>query len=134
MTAWHQDVEAVRGRPSCCEHCGTSERRMYHWANVSGRYDDIYDYIRLCVPCHSKFDMSDSKKDQQPILGLVSTPSTNNQVKGERHPKAKLTEADVLEIRKRCEAGEGPKAISEDYPVAPSVISNIKARNIWKHI
>lgn len=55
----HQRVAAARGKPSKCEHCGAdSPAKRYHWANVSRQYHDPSDYIRLCVPCHSKFDRS----------------------------------------------------------------------------
>lgn len=53
----HNWIRKKYGKPQKCEHCGTIEVRMYHWANISGRYKrDIEDWIRLCVPCHSKFD------------------------------------------------------------------------------
>lgn len=58
MVAQHNWVVRRLGRPQKCEHCGTTEDRMYHWANVSGKYHrDITDYIRLCVPCHKKMDL-----------------------------------------------------------------------------
>jgi hypothetical protein len=58
MTKFHQAVEKVRGsaKDHGCEHCGKTETRYYHWANVSGNYTDVYDYISLCVPCHYKYD------------------------------------------------------------------------------
>lgn len=49
-------VDAARGKPSECTQCGTTEARMYHWANLTGNYDDIWDYARMCVPCHRKYD------------------------------------------------------------------------------
>jgi hypothetical protein len=52
----HRRVAQVRGRPSRCEICGTTEARMYHWANLTGHYADPFDYARLCVPCHRNFD------------------------------------------------------------------------------
>lgn len=58
IVTWHKAVYSNRGQPSHCEHCKTTEDRMYHWANVSGNYEDILDYIRLCVPCHTRFDRS----------------------------------------------------------------------------
>lgn len=58
MVTWHKAVYTARGKPSYCEHCGTKEERMYHWANISGRYEDVNDYIRLCVPCHTRYDRS----------------------------------------------------------------------------
>lgn len=46
------------GKPQMCENCGTTERRMYHWANISGRYiRDRSDWLRLCVPCHKSHDI-----------------------------------------------------------------------------
>lgn len=58
MVKYHKAVYDARGKPNLCEHCGLIEERMYHWANIAGNYEDISDYIRLCVPCHSKFDRS----------------------------------------------------------------------------
>lgn len=54
--AAHKRVYRTRGKPQLCEHCGTDDDRMYHWANVSGHYTDVTDYVRLCVPCHRAFD------------------------------------------------------------------------------
>lgn len=46
------------GRPQRCEHCGTTEKRMYHWANISGTYKrERSDWLRLCVPCHKGHDI-----------------------------------------------------------------------------
>ncbi len=59
IVKWHKAVYAARGKPSYCTHCGVSEEgRMYHWANLTGNYEDTNDFIRLCVPCHTKFDRS----------------------------------------------------------------------------
>lgn len=52
----HRRVEAQRGKPRKCEECGTTEARMYNWANLTGKYADIYDYKRLCRSCHAKLD------------------------------------------------------------------------------
>ena len=55
--ALHRWVEANLGKPTLCAHCGTTQKRMYHWANVSGKYKrELADWVRLCVPCHSRFD------------------------------------------------------------------------------
>lgn len=135
LVAWHQKVEKERGIPSFCEHCQSSVDRVYHWANKTGYYDDPYDYIRLCAPCHSKYDTEKPEIAPDMWERLLSIPRpVPEPSKGSDHPRAKLTEDDVLEIRKRCEAGEGSQSIAEDYPVTPSVISNIKARRIWKHV
>lgn len=57
----HNRVRAARGSAFGCSHCLTTEDRVYHWANVSGNYDDVSDYINLCVPCHDRFDRNKSK-------------------------------------------------------------------------
>ena len=55
--ALHSWVKKELGQPSRCEHCKTTKRRKYHWANKSGEYRRLLsDWIRLCVPCHSKYD------------------------------------------------------------------------------
>ena len=59
--AIHAWVRRHRGKPQQCEHCGTTEKRMYHWANKSHEYKrDLNDWIRLCRPCHSKYDKAKS--------------------------------------------------------------------------
>lgn len=46
------------GRPQRCEFCLTTEKRMYHWANISGTYRrERDDWLRLCVPCHKRNDI-----------------------------------------------------------------------------
>ena len=52
----HSKVRRTRGSAHGCAHCGTTEDRMYHWANISGNYHDVQDYVNLCVPCHDTFD------------------------------------------------------------------------------
>lgn len=53
----HDWVYRVLGRPQKCEMCGTTKKRMYHWANKGHTYKRaIKDWIRVCVPCHRKMD------------------------------------------------------------------------------
>ena len=55
----HYWVERELGKPNYCEFCMTTVDRMYHWANISNEYQrDLVDWLRLCVPCHTKFDKS----------------------------------------------------------------------------
>lgn len=54
----HTWIQRQYGKPQFCEECKTSERRLYHWANISGKYlRDRNDWKRMCVPCHKKFDL-----------------------------------------------------------------------------
>ena len=54
--AKHERIKVRLGKPQYCEKCKTTEDRRYEWANLTGNYDDVNDYIRLCVPCHRRMD------------------------------------------------------------------------------
>jgi hypothetical protein len=56
-SAMHARVIAARGRPQRCACCDTTDSSIrYEWANLSGHYEDIRDYARLCPGCHRKLD------------------------------------------------------------------------------
>lgn len=55
--ALHLRVESARGKPHRCSCCDTTDpAAKYEWANLSGHYEDINDYARLCIPCHRRLD------------------------------------------------------------------------------
>jgi len=39
-----------------CSMCETTKAKRFEWANVTGDYSNVYDYIRLCKSCHNRFD------------------------------------------------------------------------------
>jgi hypothetical protein len=53
---------------------------------------------------------------------------------GERHPCAKLTEADVIEIRRRCAAGEYQRTVARRFGVSQSTVSAAHNRRTWRHL
>lgn len=56
-------------------------------------------------------------------------------LRGEQHPSAKLTESEVLEIRRRfAEGGVTRQALADEYGVTPRTIGYIISRRIWRHI
>lgn len=56
-SALHQWVIRRLGKPQQCEFCGDNSDRRYAWANKSGLYlRDLSDWLRLCYPCHMKYD------------------------------------------------------------------------------
>jgi hypothetical protein len=55
--SYHYRVRRVRGTPSFCEHCWSTElSKRYEWANKTGAFEDVNDYIRLCKSCHAEYD------------------------------------------------------------------------------
>jgi len=55
-------------------------------------------------------------------------------VKGSGHMNAKLTDSQVLEIRKRRSKGQTLKVIAESYGVSQATVSLIYRNKIWNHI
>jgi len=53
---------------------------------------------------------------------------------GERCGKAKLRDADVITIRKRCALGEKDDVVAKDFNVSKSTINHIRLRRRWKHL
>lgn len=56
------------------------------------------------------------------------------QYAGEAHPRAKLAERDVLQIRARGTLGEPRRLIASDYGVGKSCITRIISRESWSHV
>lgn len=54
--------------------------------------------------------------------------------KGEASPRAKLTQAQAQEIRRRRAAGEEGKALATEFGVHPTTISNIFTGRRWPHV
>lgn len=53
----HHWVKRHKGKPSLCEHCGTTIAKAYDWANIDHKYRRrLEDFIRLCRSCHRKYD------------------------------------------------------------------------------
>ena len=56
-SAFHTRVKRRRGMPSKCDRCGTTNpRNRYEWANLTGHYEDVDDYQRMCTTCHRRYD------------------------------------------------------------------------------
>jgi hypothetical protein len=54
--------------------------------------------------------------------------------RGESRPASKLTEKDVVDIRKLYAEGKTQKEISQKYNVTSALISGIVRRIGWKHV
>ena len=54
--------------------------------------------------------------------------------RGSNHPRSKLTETNVLDIRQELKKGKSYKELAEKHGVHCDTIGNIKNRKTWKHI
>lgn len=85
----------------------------------------------------------DGNKDNNHVSNLSwGTNSENERDKllhgtsniGERHSMSKLTNENVIEIRRRRSNGESLKTIANDFSVSIGAISRISIRKTWKHV
>jgi len=59
LTTFHKRVENELGKPNKCEICGRTDKdTVYDWGNLTGNYNDINDYKRMCRSCHKKYDLA----------------------------------------------------------------------------
>ncbi len=54
--------------------------------------------------------------------------------RGEDKPQAKLTEDGVRELRRRRAAGEGVRALAEEFQISPAAVSEAVRGKKWGHI
>jgi len=54
--AFHRRLYARYGKPRICGVCGTTKSSNYDYANLTGNYQDIEDYLPMCRSCHWKYD------------------------------------------------------------------------------
>lgn len=53
---------------------------------------------------------------------------------GDKVPKAKVTNAQVIEIRQRLSHGETPNAIARQFPITANSVRGIKRGDTWKRL
>jgi hypothetical protein len=117
IDAQHKRISAVRGTPKSCEQCGTTDPdQYYHWAfNNTGDRLNIWDYLRLCVTCHRRFDDAYCPR-------------------GSRHGMAKLTESDIPEIFAMRGEKKTLRAIAEAFGVTVQAIHDVLSGKTWGHL
>jgi len=84
--AFHRFVKRHFGQPNYCEMCGTTENRIYHWAakNHAKGGRNREDWLRLCIPCHWKYDgkigkhLSDETKKKIGLKNSINSLGNSN--------------------------------------------------------
>jgi len=68
--ALHYRVRRKFGNKKECEICDKNDpKSLYDWANISGLYLDVFDFMRLCRLCHRSFDHN---RDNILIEGILN--------------------------------------------------------------
>jgi hypothetical protein len=100
------------------------------WPMPSGMH--ACDNPPCCNPAHiSEGTQQDNIRD---CIAKGRSRSGASGVRGEAHPKAKLTDDGVRLIRRRAAAGEPSQAIADDFGVCARTITDIVRGKFWKHV
>ncbi len=113
---------------------------LCHTCDVFWPVDDIS--YRRCINLDHLFpgtrgeNCTDCRLKGRTARGARSGRQTHPEstLRGEAHHKAKLTEADVMEIRAICPPNSLPKELPERYHVSGNTIRRVVQRQSWKHL
>ena len=51
---YHARVYRAKGYAKKCINGCVAKK--YNWANLTGKYENLDDYVEMCYPCHRKYD------------------------------------------------------------------------------
>ena len=140
----------VRGPEDCWEWTAYKNRKGYGYfsiagAGVTGAHRVSWEFANGSIPpglyvLHS----CDRPSCVNPAHLRTGTQTDNMrdmigrgrswQPKGVTNSKAKLSESDVLDIRRRCAGGEKRVPVAKLYGVTRSTVSRIVSLKTWAHI
>ena len=156
------ETVGIRARPHGLRHAaitdaldhGADVRAVQRFArhrniNMTIRYDDnrqdlggqVADLIAVERP-GAKPRAKRSRKEPPgpatvhvpPPAPVGPTPREQALQRGQTSPKTRLTDSDVLELRRRYTAGETPTALAAHYRISTDQVQNIVKRRSWKHL
>lgn len=87
-----------------------------------------------CNPDHLKWATRLENQQDMAQKGRSARGLRNGALRGVASHRARLTEADVLEIRRRAGAGESQRSLAQEFEVVPTNISEIVRRKSWRHL
>lgn len=92
------------------------------------------DVRACCNPNHLFLGTAKDNTTDMLSKSRGSKPPRNFHDKGENRYNAKLTEADVIAMRRRHEDGTSIYRIAKDYGLCQAVASRIVKRKSWRHV
>ena len=123
----HAWIKRNYGKANKCESSNCKKiSTSYHWALKKGfNYEKAREnFIMLCQSCHKIYDMNDLVRDKM-----------SKSKQGEKHSRSKLTDAQVIEIRKNYSFRKNTcKKLALQYNVCEHTILYILNRRTWNHI
>ena len=112
-----------------------------------GKIDSVHSLIALtfigdrpqgAFVCHKDGNRENNARDNleygTPLENFGDMVSHGTMCNGEKHPQAKLTAAEVIDIRKRAKAGEPMSRIALSSGVSYLTVRNIVNRKTWRWI
>lgn len=116
---------------------GTRRTMSAHRLSYELHFGDIPDGMEVCHKC-------DNRRCVNPYHLFLGTRQDNiddrerkrrnNPPKGEKHPKAKLTEADVLAIREKRSAGVSYGKLAKEYGVCKKTVMDVASGKHWSYL
>jgi hypothetical protein len=116
LKAKHYRIVATRGKAASCVWGCASPR--YEWANLTGDYDDVWDYAGMCVSCHRRYD--NARRSMEPGFA--------------RHPwgsRGSLSPDQVRDIRARARAGMSLTALALEYGFSRGHMGKLARRETY---
>jgi hypothetical protein len=129
---WRGSLRNGYGQIRLSNDAGLAYTHIVSWVIANGPVPDGYYVLhecdtRTCVnPKHLFLGTHlDNMKDMR---------EKGRSCTGVKHFRAKLVDAQIVEIRNRRSSGELERSIADSFSVSASLISMITNRKTWKHV
>lgn len=144
-----QRAKALKRDGFCCVDCGMSDDECrakwgrgldvdhespFHNFGSYRKANALSNLRSRCASCHR---VAEAKRGMvQMVLPMQDGEKRSHKgyARGERHPRAKLSTAQVIDIRRRAKVGERLAEIGERYRMPAGHIHAIVTRVIWKSV
>lgn len=116
-----------------CSFYGDSDLQCNHKDGVkdNNRLDNL-EFVTISQNALHRVRVL-KKHNLRPFYG-DDNPARKNPPKGERHPRAKLTESAVLKIKDLIAKNVTKRRIADDFGVTASMITRISSGRSWAHL